>query len=106
MIILINIELALLSLPISLNLFVMSYVTGRPVGRVLHSTIPSFAIMLLPMLVTFIPALSTWLNDGTAVQICPELSTALSPRGAVYHTENTSSAASKFIAHVLETRAD
>ena len=60
----INIELALLSPPIGLNLFVMSNVTGRPVGQVLRGTIPFFAIMLLLlMLVTFIPSLSTWLPN-------------------------------------------
>ena len=60
----INIELALLSPPIGLNLFVMSNVTGRPVGEVLRGTIPFFLIMLcLLMLVTFVPALSTWLPN-------------------------------------------
>jgi len=60
----INIELALLSPPIGLNLFVMSNVTGRPVSEVLRGTIPFFLIMLaLLMLVTFIPALSTWLPN-------------------------------------------
>lgn len=60
----INIELALLSPPIGLNLFVMSNVTGRPVGQVLRGTIPFFLIMLcLLMMVTFIPELSTWLPN-------------------------------------------
>lgn len=60
----INIELALLSPPIGLNLFVMSNVTGRPVGEVLRGTIPFFLIMLvLLMMVTFMPALSTWLPN-------------------------------------------
>lgn len=58
----INIELALLSPPIGLNLFVMSNVTGRPVGEVLRGTAPFFVLMLgLLLLVTFVPALSTWL---------------------------------------------
>ena len=60
----INIELALLSPPIGLNLFVMSNVTGRPVSEVLRGTIPFFLIMLcLLMMVTFLPALSTWLPN-------------------------------------------
>jgi C4-dicarboxylate transporter DctM subunit len=60
----INIELALLSPPIGLNLFVLSNVTGRPVSEVLRGTIPFFLIMLiLLMLVTFFPALSTWLPN-------------------------------------------
>lgn len=60
----INIELALLSPPIGLNLFVMSNVTGRPVGEVLRGTAPFFVLMLiLLLLVTFVPALSTWLPN-------------------------------------------
>ncbi len=60
----INIELALLSPPIGLNLFVMSNVTGRPVSEVLRGTIPFFLIMLVLLgLVTFVPALSTWLPN-------------------------------------------
>lgn len=60
----INIELALLSPPIGLNLFVMSNVTGKPVSQVLRGTIPFFCIMLgLLIMVTFIPALSTWLPN-------------------------------------------
>ena len=60
----INIELALLSPPIGLNLFVLSNVTGRPVGEVLRGTVPFFLIMIvLLLLVTFFPALSTWLPN-------------------------------------------
>lgn len=60
----INIELALLSPPIGLNLFVMSNVTGRPVSEVLRGTLPFFLLMLaLLLLVTFVPAISTWLPD-------------------------------------------
>ena len=60
----INIELALLSPPIGLNLFVMSNVTGRPVSEVLKGTIPFFMIMLcLLLLVTFVPSISTWLPN-------------------------------------------
>ncbi len=60
----INIELALLSPPIGLNLFVMANVTGRPVSEVLRGTIPFFLIMVgLLLMVTFVPALSTWLPN-------------------------------------------
>lgn len=59
-----NIELALLSPPIGLNIFVMANVTGKPVAQVLKGTIPFFLIMLvLLILVTFIPELSTWLPN-------------------------------------------
>ena len=60
----INIELALLSPPVGLNLFVMSNVTGRPVSEVLRGTLPFFFLMLaLLVMVTFIPQISTWLPD-------------------------------------------
>ncbi len=60
----INIELALLSPPIGLNLFVMANVTGKPVSQVLRGVVPFFLIMLvLLIMVTFIPALSTWLPN-------------------------------------------
>lgn len=61
-VVVINIELALLSPPIGLNLFVMSNITGRPVGEVLRGTLPFFFLMLgLLMLVTLVPTISTWL---------------------------------------------
>jgi C4-dicarboxylate transporter DctM subunit len=61
-VVVINIELALLSPPIGLNLFVMSNVAGRPVGEVLRGTLPFFFLMLgLLMLVTLVPQISTWL---------------------------------------------
>ena len=42
----------------------MSNVTGRPVSEVLRGTIPFLLIMLcLLMLVTFVPARSTWLPN-------------------------------------------
>lgn len=61
-VVVINIELALLSPPIGLNLFVMSNVAGRPVGEVLRGTLPFFLLMLgLLVLVTLVPQVSTWL---------------------------------------------
>ena len=61
----INIELALLSPPIGLNLFVLSNVTGRPVSEVLRGTLPFFLLMLgLLLLITFVPEISTWLPSA------------------------------------------
>jgi C4-dicarboxylate transporter DctM subunit len=60
----INIELALLSPPIGLNLFIMSNVTRRPVGEVIRGTVPFFLLMLvLLVLVTYVPAITTWLPN-------------------------------------------
>jgi C4-dicarboxylate transporter DctM subunit len=60
----INVELAALSPPIGLNLFVMAQVADAPVKEVTRGVIP-FAILMLVllMLVTFIPALSTFLPN-------------------------------------------
>lgn len=60
-----NIELALLSPPIGLNLFVMANVSNRPVSEVLRGTLPFFGLMLLLLLlVTYVPALSTALPNA------------------------------------------
>ncbi|MEZ5658307.1 MAG: TRAP transporter large permease subunit [Burkholderiaceae bacterium] len=60
----INIELALLSPPIGLNLFIMANVTRRPVGEVIRGTVPFFMLMLaLLMLVTYVPAVTLWLPN-------------------------------------------
>lgn len=61
----INIELALLSPPIGLNLFIMANVTRRPVGEVIRGTVPFFLLMLgLLLLVTYVPAVTTWLPNA------------------------------------------
>jgi C4-dicarboxylate transporter DctM subunit len=63
-ILIINVELGLLSPPVGLNLFVMSSVTRRPVEEAIRGTVPFFLIMLfLLILVTFVPAITTWLPD-------------------------------------------
>lgn len=45
-----------------------------------------------------------WLVDGDVVQISPELSVSIPPLGAVFHGENTGSAALKFIAHLAAAK--
>ena len=59
----INIELALLVAAVGLNLFVMANVTGRPVSEVLRGTLPFFGLMLgsLGSWSPSVPAISTWL---------------------------------------------
>ena len=60
----INIELALLSPPIGLNLFIMANVTRRPVAEVIRGTLPFFLLMLaLLILVTYVPIITTFLPD-------------------------------------------
>jgi C4-dicarboxylate transporter DctM subunit len=59
-----NIEIAAITPPIGLNLFVLSSLTGHPIGTVARGVIP-FAIALFAtlLLVSFAPSLSTFTLD-------------------------------------------
>ena len=58
----INIELALLTPPVGLNLYVLQSISRAPIDEVIRGTWPFIALLfLLLMLVTCIPIISTWL---------------------------------------------
>ena len=58
----VNMELALLTPPIGLNLYVLSSITGARIETVTRGVVPFVLIMLvLLMMVTFIPELSLFL---------------------------------------------
>jgi C4-dicarboxylate transporter DctM subunit len=60
----INMELALMSPPVGLNLFVISNISKIPLSQVLRGTMPFFFLMVgLLLVVTYIPIISTWLPD-------------------------------------------
>ncbi len=60
----INMELALMSPPVGLNLFVISNISKIPLAQVLRGTMPFFFLMVgLLILVTYIPTISTWLPN-------------------------------------------
>lgn len=60
----INMELALMSPPVGLNLFVISNISNIPLTQVLRGTIPFFILMvMLLILVTYVPIVSTWLPN-------------------------------------------
>jgi C4-dicarboxylate transporter DctM subunit len=60
----INMELALMSPPVGLNLFVISNISKIPLAQVLRGTMPFFILMVgLLLVVTYIPIISTWLPD-------------------------------------------
>ncbi|QKS07475.1 TRAP transporter large permease [Pseudosulfitobacter pseudonitzschiae] len=63
-VIVINMEIALLTPPVGLNLFIMSSTTGAPVHRVAQGVVP-FIVLLFGLLamVTFIPQLSLFLPE-------------------------------------------
>ncbi|MDN3986318.1 TRAP transporter large permease [Zwartia vadi] len=60
----INMELALMSPPVGLNLFVISNISKIPLAQVLRGTMPFFFLMVgLLIVVTYIPIISTWLPN-------------------------------------------
>ena len=60
----INMELALMSPPVGLNLFVISNISNIPLTQVLRGTVPFFILMvMLLILVTYVPIVSTWLPN-------------------------------------------
>ena len=61
-IVVINIEMAMLTPPVGLNLFVLSSVSKAPVSEVIKGILPFLVLMLILLLaVTFLPALSLFL---------------------------------------------
>ena len=58
----INIELALLTPPVGLNLYVLQSISRAPIDEVIRGTWPFIALLFaLLMLVTYVPVISTWL---------------------------------------------
>jgi C4-dicarboxylate transporter DctM subunit len=60
----INMEIALISPPIGLNLFVLSSVAKQPLGTAIRGIVPYLLLMLgLLALITYVPEISLWLPD-------------------------------------------
>lgn len=58
----INMELALITAPVGLNLYVLSTISNRPLSEVIKGVNPFLVIMLLLLiLVTYVPEISLWL---------------------------------------------
>lgn len=58
----VNMEIGMITPPIGLNLFVTSGITGMSLDRVVRAALPFVGVLLLFLiLVTYAPALSTWL---------------------------------------------
>ncbi len=63
-IVVINIELAMLTPPVGLNLFVLSGISRAPVGEVARGALPFvFLLVLLLAIVTLVPGLTTFLPN-------------------------------------------
>jgi C4-dicarboxylate transporter DctM subunit len=57
-------EIGMITPPIGLNLFVTSGITGMPLMRVVRAALPWLGILFLFLiLVTYIPAMSTFLPN-------------------------------------------
>ena len=64
MIVTINMEIALLTPPVGLNLYVLSSISDTPIETVTRGVLPFIALMLILLgLVTFIPEISLFLPD-------------------------------------------
>lgn len=58
----INMELALLTPPVGLNLFVLSSVSNTPIGIVIRGVVPFIVLLVgLLLLITYVPEISLWL---------------------------------------------
>ena len=58
----VNMEIGMITPPVGLNLFVTSGVAGMPVTSVVRAALPFLAVLFVFLiLVTYVPALSTWL---------------------------------------------
>lgn len=63
-ILVVNMEIALLTPPVGLNLFVLKSVADTGIEKVIKGVIPYIGLMLvLLVFITFVPAVSTWLPD-------------------------------------------
>ena len=58
----VNMEIGMITPPVGLNLFVTSGVAGMPMMRVVRASLPFLAVLFVFLiLVTYIPAISTFL---------------------------------------------
>jgi len=59
-----NMEMALVTPPVGLNLYVVKGISGAPIADVVRGVIPFFIIMLIGIVIfAFFPQLSTWLPN-------------------------------------------
>ena len=57
-----NLELGFLTPPVGMNLFIASYRFGKPLSEVTRAVVPMLGVLFLGvLLITYVPALTTWL---------------------------------------------
>jgi C4-dicarboxylate transporter DctM subunit len=58
----INLELALITPPVGMNLFVIKGISGAPIGEIIRGVIPYVGLMMLGLsIVLFFPQTALWL---------------------------------------------
>jgi C4-dicarboxylate transporter DctM subunit len=61
-ILVINMELALITPPVGMNLFVIKGISGYPLSKIIQGVLPFMVLMFLVLiLIILVPSLSTWL---------------------------------------------
>ena len=61
----VNMEIGMITPPVGLNLFVTSGVAGMPMMRVVRAALPFLGVLFIFLImITYIPALSTWLPNS------------------------------------------
>jgi len=58
----INMELAMITPPVGLNLYVLTGISGAPIAEAIHGVLPFIVLLVaMLMLITYVPVLSLWL---------------------------------------------
>ncbi len=67
-IVIVNLMIGLNTPPIGTNLFVISSVTGRPVGAITRALLPFYGVKLVALaIITYVPTLSLWLPKAAGL---------------------------------------
>lgn len=67
-IVIVNLMVGLNTPPIGTNLFVISSVTGRPVGAITRALMPFYAVKIVALaIITYVPTLSLWLPKAAGL---------------------------------------
>ncbi len=60
----INMEIAMLTPPVGLNLYVLSGISGAPISEAIRGALPFIVLLLIMlMLITYVPWISLWLPN-------------------------------------------
>lgn len=67
-VVIVNLMVGLNTPPVGTNLFVISSVTGRPIGGIVRSLLPFYVVKLIALaIITYVPFLSLWLPQAAGL---------------------------------------